>query len=82
MEIKEAIEVIKDLPYSTKTVEAFDMAIRALENSKPMKPDKRTREQIVSGMSAFGCPVCCASLRGKWFIRYCSTCGQKLDWDF
>ena len=63
---------------------ALDMAVEALEKQIPKKCE--TRE----GRMVYRCPSC-----GKWFVgsvdymiyfdlgpRFCSICGQALDWDY
>ena len=67
-----------------KANQALDMAIQALEKQIPKKCE--TRE----GRNVYRCPSC-----GKWFVgsvdymicfdlgpKFCSICGQALDWDY
>ena len=61
--------------------EAFNMAIKALEKQIPKKPPVVNRPSIFIKVPV--CPNCSTSehyqpLYGK--TKYCSNCGQKLDW--
>ena len=91
---KEAIKELKgrylgraayaDREQFQKANQVLDMAIQALEKQIPKKCE--TRE----GRMVYRCPSC-----GKWFAgsvdymiyfdlgpRFCSICGQALDWDY
>ena len=84
MTAEEAIEKIrqfglyhaeKDLPHSTFTVEAFEMAIEALEKQIPKKP--------IGQSVLYRCPACDAFVLKSIGVLpdyYCVRCGQKIDW--
>ena len=64
-----------------KRAEAIDVAIKALEKQIPKKPPVVNRPSIFIKVPV--CPNCSTSehyqpLYGK--TKYCSNCGQKLDW--
>ena len=64
-----------------KRAEALDVAIQALEKQIPKKPPVVNRPSIFIKVPV--CPNCSTSehyqpLYGK--TKYCSNCGQKLDW--
>ena len=66
---------IEDLPHSTKTVEAFEMAIQALE-----EPERK------KGKWKHGCCSECGYNWGKdapiaSVPNYCPNCGAKMDKD-
>ena len=80
MEIKEAIEYInwmRDKFITDKPLEAFDMAISALEKQIPKKVRVTT--------STKRCSVCGRQLSGIGNIhperKYCQKCGQAIDWE-
>lgn len=70
---------IEDLPHSTKTVEAFEMAIEALEKQTPKIP-------LSFGNEAYLCPCC---KRNNFYcgteelhkMNYCDYCGQAILWE-
>ena len=80
----EAIECLKsNKPTSVYVMlqESIDMAIKALEKQIPKKPPVVNRPSIFIKVPV--CPNCSTSehyqpLYGK--TKYCSNCGQKLDW--
>lgn len=56
--------------------EAFDMAVEALENQIPKKPLDKTK-----GMEDYGyCPNCKKIIDEYKDFKFCSTCGQAIDW--
>ena len=62
-------------------IEALEMAIEALERQMPKKPlEQRYVNYEIENELIGHCPSC----RIKWDVafwqRYCSNCGQKLDW--
>jgi len=80
MEIKEAIKYInwmRDKFITDKPLEAFDMAISALEKQIPKKVRVTT--------STKRCSVCGRQLSGIGNIhperKYCQKCGQAIDWE-
>ena len=69
----------------TGTIEALDMAIKALEKQIPMKPyyegDGYWDGELVYDYAK--CPICGHDFEygiNDWEADYCSDCGQKLDW--
>lgn len=87
MKAEEAIEkirkfglyhAVKDLPRSTFTVEAFEMATEALEKQIPKKP-----KGDYHSVPHYRCPVCNKSVKtyeDSYKIPFCCWCGQRLDW--
>ncbi len=89
---KEAIKRIKtfglyhaigDLPNSALTVEAFNMAISALEKQIPKKPfyegDGYADGKIV--YDTWICPCCDTRYEVDYDeYDYCPECGQGIDW--
>ena len=100
MSNKEAIECIKkfglyhaieDLPHSIRTVEAFEMAIKALEKQIPKKPIRIDKNEKFDGNCKWVCPSCRKTLverittsEESYPIQYNTFvycwCGQKIDW--
>ena len=79
-EIETSIELAKMCTQNferTKEIEAYAMAINALEKQIPKKPHKNFEK-----FSGVWCS--CGKYLGKgYFIdkpSYCTDCGQKLDW--
>ena len=74
----------KGVPLNTtkeELTEAMRMSIQALEKQIPKKPPVVNRPSIFIKVPV--CPNCSTSehyqpLYGK--TKYCSNCGQKLDW--
>lgn len=58
---------------------AYDMAIKALEKQIPKKPKNEYTDNLDITTEIPVCPVC-----GNQSIdetnKYCSDCGQKIDW--
>lgn len=91
---KEAIKKVKefglhhaigDLPDSALTVNAFEMAIAALEKQMPKKPNITTGKADTDKLAC--CPTCDSNVdwtyEGFWRYgkrKYCHECGQAIDW--
>ena len=64
-----------------KMKEFIDLLIIALENMQPEKVIKKRYKnyEFLKNVLVGNCPSC------KWEVscyeRYCSNCGQKLDWE-
>lgn len=77
---------IGDLPNSAKTVEAFNMAIEALQREVPKNPivnyvaDSDGARRLNDGWTedSYLCPVCHAYFGEVYDEGYCYKCGQKL----
>lgn len=54
-------------------INALDMAMEALKKQQPKKPVKCS--QVI-----FSCPNCEKMYNGVLNPRFCSECGQALDW--
>jgi hypothetical protein len=73
-------EAIKCLNYAeahftgTEYIEAFPIAVSAIEKQIPKKPVNIRR--FSSGPTA-NCPMCSGRLVGT---KFCHRCGQALDW--
>ena len=61
--------------------QAEDLAIKALEKQIPKSP---TLDIVYpSGIRSYKCPVCekgCLVRTDLYYPKYCSNCGQALDW--
>lgn len=78
----------RDLPHSELTVEAFKMAIEALEKQVPKKPKVNHYEE--EGEKPYtkiccpnGCHIQLYPVTEKQLAHehiYCPKCGQKIDW--
>ena len=67
--------------FSEEVLDALQMASEALEKQLPKKPlEQRYVNYEIENELIGHCPSC----RIKWDVafwqRYCSNCGQKLDW--
>lgn len=74
---QEAINVFKGFKFTPREMKAVVMGIEALEKQIPKKPK---RYIAFDGIERNGCPSC---LRNEILYpgqKYCSVCGQKLDW--
>ena len=93
-EIETSIELAKMCTQNferTKEIEAYAMAIKALEKQIPKKPNKTIDLSWRVRKEAHTCPVCDYYLTEVHFIApqkiesnkkitYCETCGQAIDW--
>ena len=93
-EIETSIELAKMCTQNferTKEIEAYAMAIQALEKQIPKKPNKTIDSSWGVRKEAHTCPVCDYYLTEVHFITpqkiesnkkitYCETCGQAIDW--
>ena len=93
-EIETSIELAKMCTQKferTKEIEAYAMAIKALEKQIPKKPNKTIDSSWGVRKEAHTCPVCDYYLTEVHFIApqkiesnkkitYCETCGQAIDW--
>ena len=83
-EIETSIELAKMCTQNferTKEIEAYAMAIKALEKQIPKKVVK-------DGKWSYKCPCCgecaetdCGDAFYDYRLDYCNGCGQKLDWN-
>lgn len=81
MEIKEAIEAIKsNKPTSGYTIlcEALDIAVSALEKQIPKKLKVEVDNRYGVRNFYYFCPSCNSFRMER--RKYCSICGQPLDW--
>lgn len=81
-------EAINDLKMSLRMwgrkpqKESYEMAIQALKKQMPKKPYFREEE----GAKGYACPSCDMGVEIRLFQggcvkeRFCSCCGQALDW--
>ena len=69
---EEAIKYAKEniLAYTSEMSEFKALAIKALEKQIPKKPTNNS-------WTHYHCPVCMKSVNSK----YCSACGQRIDWE-
>ena len=85
----EAIKELQDnvdLPYGvTVSDEASKIAIQAIEKQIPKKPEYEA-DGYADGELVYDyakCPICGHDFEygiNDWGCKYCSDCGQKLDW--
>lgn len=85
---KEAIEQLESLIINSqyfhdeegdiweKDIEALNMAIEALEKQIPKKPIDKTKSTDDYGY----CPNCKTIIDDYSDFKFCSTCGQAIDW--
>lgn len=64
-------------------VEAFNMAIDALEKQMGKAPKGKKLDRVLgdNGIMQGACPSCGETVTGNWNGQYCGHCGQKLDWE-
>ena len=87
-EIEKAIETLKDMKgvFGTRShkqysLSALDLAISALEKQMPKKPlEQRYVNYEIENELIGHCPSCQLRWDVAYWQRYCSNCGQKLDW--
>lgn len=77
-----AVSIAQDLPYK-ECNELCDILQKLVDKETPMKPiyeNDLVDENIVVDTWAY-CPKCKEELEhNRWGEKYCSYCGQKLDW--
>lgn len=66
--------LLSKLRFGSEEREAVNNAIVLLEKNKPKEP------YYWGKISKYECPICDKPVFNN--MRYCSYCGQKLDWDF
>lgn len=89
-EIEKAIEMMKGryefakenyLEEAPEYVEALRMSVEALEKQIPKKPiEQRYVNYEIENELIGHCPSCQLRWDVAYWQRYCSNCGQKLDW--
>lgn len=82
MTVERAIEILdpnhREHYGSIETVnEAYRMGMKALEKQKPKKIEKRKHGDLL----LFHCPTCNDKDNILPDDKYCSCCGQALDWE-
>ena len=85
MKIEKIIETIKvasaevEWNYPLNYTIALDEAAELLEKQVPKKPFLKTDIETEHGYWTCKCPNC----GDEWLFRYnyCSSCGQRLDWE-
>ena len=80
MENREAIEYInwmRDKFITNKPLEAFNLAISALEKQEPMKP--LPQEMYIDGRAITLCGFCGEELPHNSLYDFCPYCGQAID---
>lgn len=84
MNEKEAIDKLKspELPDGLVMVDAETRreAIKALEKQIPCKPEEYIPDFPYNIFSTQKCAKCGAPVISKKISKYCSECGQRLDW--
>lgn len=77
--MKERYEFAKEnyLEEAPEYVEALRMSVEALEKQIPKKP---IEQRYVNNELIGYCPSCQLRWDVAHWQRYCSNCGQKLDW--
>ena len=81
--IKFAIDYLKNNSYKmveendNYAVQTSNMAIEALEKQKSIKP---LNQRYINKELIGECPSCRLQWDVAFYQRYCSNCGQKLDW--
>lgn len=65
---------IKDLPNSSRTVEAFDITIKVLQKQIPTRPNGDLE-------TPWACPNCGTRVFHEQQRMYCRQCGQLIAWD-
>ena len=84
MENREAIELIKRVrsgdtcPPGWETLEAFDMAISALEKQEQTK--EAIPHRNYQYLSDYWCE-CGWHLGKKGEVKFCADCGRRIKWD-
>lgn len=79
-------EALKELSYDDTayggkcTYEVRKTAIDALEKQIPCKPEEYVPDFPYNIFSTQKCAKCGTPVIGKKISKYCSECGQKIDW--
>lgn len=84
MKPEEAIEKLRcpELPDGLVMVdlEARQRAIKALKKQIPCKPEEYVPDFPYNIFSTQKCAKCGTPIIGNKISKYCSECGQKIDW--
>lgn len=76
--MEDAIRIIEglDTSNSEENIKAKEMAVAAMKKQIPKRP------VTYASTNRADCPVCGKKVRGlyKPYGKYCSGCGQRLDW--
>jgi len=59
---------------------ACDSGAKALEKQIPCKPEEYVSDFPYNIFSTQKCAKCGTPVFGKKISKYCSECGQKIDW--
>ena len=83
MKPSEAIDIIKrarfgEFPYSVLTIDAFDLAISALEKQEQTK--EAIPHRNYQYLSDYWCE-CGWHLGKKGDVKFCADCGRRIKWD-
>lgn len=88
--LKNEIDIVKTVnapglqKHAKRNAELYSISIEALEKQLPRKSiKKKITDGTNKSLHEFYCPVCTGN--GDWSNKcnvgkYCSDCGQKLDW--
>ena len=64
-----------------RDIEAYDIAISAIEKQIPNNPIKTNDETGIRYTDSYRCPNCGRSFSGTGIASFCYHCGQKLRWE-
>ena len=91
MKPEEVIEILQkrsdlikqDWPHMPDLVEyqkALKLAVKALKKQIPCKPEEYVPDFPYNIFSTQKCAKCGTPVIGNKISKYCSECGQKIDW--
>lgn len=82
--LRKRIDLIKqdwsDMADLVEYQKALERAVKALEKQIPCKPEEYVPDFPYNIFSTQKCAKCGTPVIGKKISKYCSECGQKIDW--
>ena len=77
------IEFCENDENGAPTLEPFKIAVKSMKGDVEKMPIVKNKEgyNSLSHCAVVNCPACNKRLRTKWKERFCSGCGQALNWE-
>jgi hypothetical protein len=85
IQIHNGIHAAREFPFAIKITEALKMAVEALRKQDPMEHHHTIVRECVGGerIRTSICPSClgCILTVEDEYPKFCSWCGQAIDWE-